>query len=68
MQLDDSLAEAHTALGWLSLSEWDFNDAEREFKRAIELNPSYATARHWYGNSLLAEGRAEQIVVISQKK
>ncbi len=52
LQLDDSLAEAHTALGWLAISDWDFKNAEREFKRAIELNPSYATARAWYAQFL----------------
>jgi len=52
LQLDDSLAEAHAALAWLSISDWDFPRAEREFKRAIELNPSLAQARAWYAQFL----------------
>ena len=40
LQLDGSLSDAHAALGWVSLSEWDFKKAEQEFQRAIELNPS----------------------------
>jgi serine/threonine-protein kinase len=48
-QLDDTLAEAHEALGSVKLySDWDFPAAEREFKRAIELNPNYALAHSNY--------------------
>ncbi len=52
LQLDDSLAEAHAALGWLSISDWDFPNAEHELKRAIELNPSLAIAHTWYAQFL----------------
>jgi TolB-like protein/Tfp pilus assembly protein PilF len=54
LDLDDSLAEAHTSLAVL-LCSYDFNfpQADREFQRAIELNPNYATAHHWYGAILL---------------
>lgn len=48
LELDDLLAEAHTALAAHLLGhEFDVEGEEREFKRAIELNPSYATAHHW---------------------
>ncbi len=48
------MGEAHTSLGfYLRLYEWDWKGAEREFKRAIELNPSYATAHHWYSHHLV---------------
>ncbi len=57
LQLDGSLAEAHAALGWLSIGDWDFQKAEREFQRAIELNPSLARARVWYAQFLGALGR-----------
>src|SRR5262249_52093897 len=43
LELDDRLAEAHTSMAWLKFHEWDWNGAEAEFKRAIELNPSYPT-------------------------
>jgi len=51
--IDDSLAEAHTALGfYLDHYEWDRTGAEREFRRAIELNPNYSTAHHWFSANL----------------
>jgi eukaryotic-like serine/threonine-protein kinase len=65
LELDDSLAEAHTALGWyLSTFEYDWAGGEREFRRAIELNPKYATAHQWLGEVLAQtkrfdEGQAE---------
>jgi TolB-like protein/DNA-binding winged helix-turn-helix (wHTH) protein/Tfp pilus assembly protein PilF len=59
-ELDDSLAEVHTALGALAHMEWDWARAEREFRRAIELNPSYATAHLWYGNTAEALGRFKE--------
>jgi len=50
LAIDDSLAEAHTALGfYLSNYEWDRNGSEKEYRRAIELKPNYATAHHWLG-------------------
>ncbi len=57
LQLDASLAEAHTALAWLALSEWDWNKSEQEFKRAIELNPSFTLAHAYYGQFLGFMGR-----------
>jgi Tfp pilus assembly protein PilF len=56
--LDDSSAEAHTALAMVTFYwNWDAAGAEREFRRAIELNPSYVTAHHWYATFLMALGR-----------
>jgi len=58
IELDDSLAEAHVTLAaMLTSKEWDFVGAEREYRRAIELNPNYATAHHWYANGLLGPQR-----------
>jgi serine/threonine protein kinase len=49
LEIDDRLAEAHTSMAFLKLlSDWDWSGAEKEFKRAIELNPKYPTAHHWY--------------------
>lgn len=57
LELDDNLAEAHTSLGYSKLYyDWDWVGAEKEFRRAISLNPNYATARHWYHEFLLAMG------------
>jgi serine/threonine-protein kinase len=53
LEIDDSLAEAHTALGfYLSNYEWDRDASEREYRRAIELKPNYATAHHWFAADL----------------
>lgn len=53
LEIDDSLAEAHTALGfYLSNYEWDRAGSETEYRRAIELKPNYATAHHWFGADL----------------
>lgn len=61
LALDQSLAEPHTTLGYLSLTyDYDFVASEREFKRAIELNPNYATAHQWYGELLTNAGRFEE--------
>jgi hypothetical protein len=46
--LDPTLAEAHVALGWLELNDWDFAGADRGFKPAIALNPNLVVARIWY--------------------
>ena len=58
LALDDTLGEAHTSLAFaLDLYAWDWAAAEKEYKRAIELNPGYATAHHWYAWHLLVMGR-----------
>jgi eukaryotic-like serine/threonine-protein kinase len=63
LELDDSLAEAHSALGGIRLNEWDWAGAEREFKRAIELNPNLAPAYSGYCQYLSAVGRHEEALV-----
>jgi serine/threonine protein kinase/Tfp pilus assembly protein PilF len=64
LQLDEKLAEAHTALGLLlCMGDFDMAGSISEFQRAIALNPNYATAHHWYGNGpLLALGRFEEAI------
>ncbi len=61
VSLDDNLAEAHAALGNVIIYyHYDFVGAEREEKRAIELNPNYATAHHWYSELLMGLGRHDE--------
>jgi TolB-like protein/Tfp pilus assembly protein PilF len=63
IELDDTSAEGHTALAMLLLFDFKFSESEREFRRAIELNPNYATAHHWFGNSLLVTlGRFDEAI------
>jgi TolB-like protein/DNA-binding winged helix-turn-helix (wHTH) protein/Tfp pilus assembly protein PilF len=58
LHLDDSLAEAHTSLAFVEMHyEWDWPGSEKEFKRALELNPNYATAHQWYAVWLMAQGK-----------
>lgn len=64
LSLDDNLAEAHSALGQIVVYyDYDFDRAEREHKRAIELNPNYATAHQWYGELLTGFGRHEEALI-----
>ena len=58
LRLDDSLAEAHASLGMISFFyEWNWPQAEREFRHAIALNPNYPMARDWYALNLATLGR-----------
>jgi serine/threonine-protein kinase len=61
LAIDDRLAEAHTSLAYaIHTYEWDWPAAEREYKRAVELNPNYATAHQWYAEFLTANGRFDE--------
>jgi tetratricopeptide (TPR) repeat protein len=67
LSLDPTLGEAHASLGQLLMTDdWDFAGADREFKRAIELNPSNVEAHHMYSHYLLAMGRMEESLVESR--
>jgi DNA-binding winged helix-turn-helix (wHTH) protein/tetratricopeptide (TPR) repeat protein len=58
LQLDNTLAEAHASLGMVNFYyEWDWLNAEKEFQRAVALNPNYIVAHNWYGLTLAATGR-----------
>lgn len=58
LEIDDTLAEARNSLAAVRVTyEWKWSEAEREFKRAIQLAPSYATAHHWYAEYLNQMGR-----------
>jgi serine/threonine protein kinase/Tfp pilus assembly protein PilF len=61
LKYDDSLAEAHTSLASIkAVTDWDWQGAENEYRRAIELNPKYATAHHWYAAQLILQGRFDE--------
>jgi TolB-like protein/DNA-binding SARP family transcriptional activator/Flp pilus assembly protein TadD len=61
LELDSTASEAHAALAFVaSLYEWDWKTADLHFRRALELNPSNATAHHWYSIYLMATGHVTQ--------
>jgi len=62
VEIDDTLAEAHTSLASIADRGWDWEGAEREFKQAIELNPNYATAHHWYAIYLMYMARLDEAI------
>lgn len=68
LELDSALGEAHTSLAvCLDGFDWDFDTAEKEFQRAIELNPGYATAHHWYAWHLSHTGRNKEAIAEMRK-
>ena len=68
LSLDPQLAEAHAALAQVMLyDDWDFSGAEREFKRAIELNPNYAEGHHQYSHLLIMLGRFDESLAESKR-
>ena len=63
LDIDGNLAEAHAALGFIkTYYDWDWNAAETELKRAVQIKPNYPTAHHWYAEYLLAMGRHEEAI------
>jgi TolB-like protein/DNA-binding winged helix-turn-helix (wHTH) protein/Tfp pilus assembly protein PilF len=61
LQLDDGLAEAHASFAYVNMVyDWNWASAEKEFKRAIEINPNYAGAHEWYAEFLAARGRESE--------
>ena len=68
LELDSSLSEAHTSLGYsLRAFDWDFDSAGKEFRQAIEINPGYATAHHWNAMNLGLLGRPKGALVEMRK-
>lgn len=63
VEIDEALAEAHTFLAVTKMNyDWNWAEAERHFTRAMELNPGYAPARHWFGWYLTLHGRHDQAI------
>ncbi len=68
LELDEGLAEAHTSLALITENyDWDWKTTEKEFRRAIELNPNYATAHHWYAEFLAWQGRFDEALAESER-
>ena len=68
LELDGNLAEAHTALALIVQNyDYDWQTAEKEYRRAIELNPNYATAHHWYAEHLAWSGRFDEALRESER-
>jgi DNA-binding winged helix-turn-helix (wHTH) protein/Tfp pilus assembly protein PilF len=68
VEVDEELSEAHASLALVkAYQERDAEGAEREFRRAIELNPSYPTAHHWYSDFLAMLGRAEEALAEAER-
>jgi serine/threonine-protein kinase len=63
LEMDHTLAEAYTSLAASKFHyDWDWEGAEKEFKRALELNPNYATAHQWYSEFLVARGKTDEAI------
>jgi tetratricopeptide (TPR) repeat protein len=67
IRLDDQAAEPHVSLAAVNDQLWQWEEAERGYKRAIELNPNYATAYHWYSNLLSALGRFNEASMMIER-
>jgi serine/threonine protein kinase/tetratricopeptide (TPR) repeat protein len=67
LQIDPDLAEAHATLGYVKHYDWRWADAEREFRRALELNPSYGLGHVWYANLLVSRKRRDEAIAEVRK-
>src|SRR5581483_6178109 len=67
LELDPLLAEAHTSLAHLNLHSWNLPAADREFQRALELNPQYANLHHWQAEYFTALGRSAEAVAAERR-
>lgn len=68
LEIDNTLAEPHAALGFVGFNyDWDWRETEKQFKQAIALNPSYATAHHWYSHYSVAIGQFEESLAASRR-
>ncbi len=68
LELDGTLAEAHTSRAFvLMLWDWAWDEAEESFRRAMALNPGYATAHHWFAELLMVRGRLDEAIAHSKR-
>jgi len=67
IELDPELGDVHGSLAHVRLHDWDWEGLERDFQRAIELNPAQAIVYYWYGEYLMSMGRPEEAIAVTQK-
>ncbi|HET6972662.1 MAG TPA: tetratricopeptide repeat protein [Pyrinomonadaceae bacterium] len=67
LELDGSLADAYTALGYINHYNWNWTAAEQRFKHALELNPNYANAHNFYASYLMSRGRVDESIAASNR-
>lgn len=67
LELDSGLADAYTALGYIDHYNWNWTAAEQRFKRALDLNPSYANAHNFYASYLMSRGRVDESIAASNR-
>jgi eukaryotic-like serine/threonine-protein kinase len=67
LELDESLAEAHTSLAAAYEYEWNWNEAAKQYERAIELNQNYETAHHWYSAYLISRRQFDEAIREAQR-
>ena len=67
IELDPELGDVHGSLAHVRLHDWDWKELERDFQRAIELNPAQAIVYYWYGEFLMSMGRPEEAIAVTQK-
>jgi len=68
LEIDGTLAEAHSSLAQVHLLyDWDLAASEKEFRRALDLNPDYTAAHHWYSHCLLVLGRTDESLAESKR-
>ena len=68
LEIDDTLAEAQTSFAYAKLLfDWDFEQSEALFRRALELNPNYVNARHWYTHLLIALSRFDEALAEGER-
>ena len=67
LELDPDLAEAHGSLAHVRLHDWDWAGLERDFQRAIELNPAESIVYYWFGEFLMSRGRPDEAIAITRK-
>jgi serine/threonine protein kinase/Tfp pilus assembly protein PilF len=68
LEIDDTIGEAHTSMAFVhTYHDWDWESAEREYKRALELSPNYATGHEWYALFLMGLGRFDEAIAEAQK-
>ncbi|HKW61417.1 MAG TPA: winged helix-turn-helix domain-containing protein [Candidatus Acidoferrum sp.] len=67
LDLDGSLGEAHGSLAHVRLHDWDWEGLEKDFERALELDPSQAIVYYWFGEYLMSMGRPEEAIAMTQR-